>query len=75
MYRVLTPFVELWHLTIWGVPLLLVLWWAMAVKHYLKMPHAWSVAAAMVTIGVLIGPALALVVWSIVIILTGSPVV
>jgi hypothetical protein len=54
-----------WRLVGWWVPAaLLVLWWAIAIRRYLRMPHATGVAAACVVIGVLVGPVLLLVLWS-----------
>ena len=65
-------FREMWHLCIWVVPLWLVLWWAMAIRFYLKMPHAWSIGAAIVIIGLLIGPAFVLMIWSALAMLAGG---
>lgn len=33
----------------------LILWWSLAAKHYLKLPHAWGVGASMVVLAYLGG--------------------
>ncbi|MCP3902862.1 MAG: hypothetical protein GY715_04425 [Planctomycetes bacterium] len=48
----------------WLVPVFLMIWWTAAIRRYLRMPHAPGVAAAIVVIGILIGPALGLVIWT-----------
>jgi hypothetical protein len=61
----LTPvYREVWLLSVWVAPLWLIGWWAEAIRRYLKMPHAWSIAVGIVIIGILIGPLLVLAIWS-----------
>ncbi|MCZ6835835.1 MAG: hypothetical protein O7G85_08685 [Planctomycetota bacterium] len=38
-----------------GSLLWLVLWWSLACKHFLKLPHAWGVGVSMVVLGYIMG--------------------
>jgi hypothetical protein len=43
----------------WGaLPLLAVIWWTAAARRYLRMPHAWGVGLAVTVIGILLPPAI-----------------
>jgi len=41
-----------WYL-LFGVPLYHFIWWSLAMRYYLKMPHAWGVGLAIVAMAVL----------------------
>ncbi|MCZ6835836.1 MAG: hypothetical protein O7G85_08690 [Planctomycetota bacterium] len=46
---------EFRYLMFYGTLGALVLWWSLACKYYLKLPHAWGVGVSMVVLGYVLG--------------------